>query len=652
MPLRERFGAVYLSSPYRTEPDASCKPGYNDWVSGASLSQHMYALTPADVDGDLRRDEARPLLACRGAHGRGRAAFMTDLEKRLAGPVQLTTDGHQVYLRAVKKAFREHWIDYECCRSSTAPTRTKSGATAHGLVANWQHAGTKHQCDQLRTSRRREVFNRASEFVDDRVPREVIGQRVDQCFPQIQFASSPHTGIEPPWPLSLSAWGGWRLGRLVVCRAGSRRLLLLGGFAVAVTACSYVVSGAARAQDSPVECDPTEELCLLTEEPWIAPQVLFYEGPATADGFSGYWKQRGKEGEFERVKMLDRSSATNTWSAVLPVGPRDGELTLRAKTDTLELATSSTGVVDQLVSRFELRITKKGARHSALLTVRGKDAYRARVKLQLRGRYPAERYGAVKKWRDEKTLSRAGRTRVRVPADAKRRCKAYAKCKLKVTATVLALGYKLDRGTAARSVPTSRERPTGSLAFVPGRTKSTGGGRSYSYAVYVEKGLKVDREAFARRVGATLTDRRGWTRTGRVSFRQVPKATSANTRVILASPRLVDRLCAPLATQGYVSCTQGASLILNLNRWRSAVPHWNRSREDYRRMLVNHEMGHRIGHGHRNCAAAGNHAPVMQQQTYGLQGCKANPWPTDSEARVARGGEFPEPGLSLAGWLE
>jgi IS1 family transposase len=39
-------------------------------------------------------------------------AFMTDLESRLANAVQLTTDGHHNYLRAVDRAFREHWIDY------------------------------------------------------------------------------------------------------------------------------------------------------------------------------------------------------------------------------------------------------------------------------------------------------------------------------------------------------------------------------------------------------------------------------------------------------------------------------------------------------------------------------------------------------------
>jgi IS1 family transposase len=38
--------------------------------------------------------------------------FMQDLEKRLANPVQLTTDGNIAYLTAVKEAFREHWIDY------------------------------------------------------------------------------------------------------------------------------------------------------------------------------------------------------------------------------------------------------------------------------------------------------------------------------------------------------------------------------------------------------------------------------------------------------------------------------------------------------------------------------------------------------------
>jgi len=50
------------------------------------------------------------LVADRGADAA--LAFMTDLEKRVSGPIQLTTDGHHVYLRAVERAFKRTWVDY------------------------------------------------------------------------------------------------------------------------------------------------------------------------------------------------------------------------------------------------------------------------------------------------------------------------------------------------------------------------------------------------------------------------------------------------------------------------------------------------------------------------------------------------------------
>jgi hypothetical protein len=48
-------------------------------------------------------------------------------------------------------------------------------------------------------------------------------------------------------------------------------------------------------------------------------------------------------------------------------------------------------------------------------------------------------------------------------------------------------------------------------------------------------------------------------------------------------------------------------------------------------MVINHEVGHFIGFGHASCGGAGQPAPVMQQQSISLQGCKFNPWPTASE---------------------
>ena len=72
-------------------------------------------------------------------------------------------------------------------------------------------------------------------------------------------------------------------------------------------------------------------------------------------------------------------------------------------------------------------------------------------------------------------------------------------------------------------------------------------------------------------------------------------------------------------------------MVINLDRWRHAVPHWTGTRTEYRQMVINHEFGHRIGKPHRWCPGVGDLAPVMQQQTYSLQGCKANSWPLPSE---------------------
>ena len=39
-------------------------------------------------------------------------AFLTDLEARISGPIQLTSDGFHVYVRAVERAFAHTWVDY------------------------------------------------------------------------------------------------------------------------------------------------------------------------------------------------------------------------------------------------------------------------------------------------------------------------------------------------------------------------------------------------------------------------------------------------------------------------------------------------------------------------------------------------------------
>jgi hypothetical protein len=141
----------------------------------------------------------------------------------------------------------------------------------------------------------------------------------------------------------------------------------------------------------------------------------------------------------------------------------------------------------------------------------------------------------------------------------------------------------------------------------------------------VEIGLPVDDVAFAAEVSAILDDQRGWGRHGH-RFERVSAATY-DFRVVLASPVLTDQLCAPLATEGEVSCRNGDDVVLNALRWCVGAESYGDDVAAYRQYLVNHEVGHRLGRRHEPCPGPGLPAPVMMQQTLGLGECLPNPWP-------------------------
>jgi Protein of unknown function (DUF3152) len=183
-----------------------------------------------------------------------------------------------------------------------------------------------------------------------------------------------------------------------------------------------------------------------------------------------------------------------------------------------------------------------------------------------------------------------------------------------------------ERKPAAPAWPPGRERP---LLVVRGGGARSGSGPVRRYLVEVEAGIVIDRLQFARRVHAILGDPRGWGGTGRVSFRRVSSGP-VDFRVTLASPKRTDRLCAPSLTRGIYSCANGGRAVLNLMRWRRGASAY-RDLTRYRRYLVNHEVGHLLGHGHLPCQASGAPAPVMMQQTKGVAPCRANPWPLSWE---------------------
>ena len=166
---------------------------------------------------------------------------------------------------------------------------------------------------------------------------------------------------------------------------------------------------------------------------------------------------------------------------------------------------------------------------------------------------------------------------------------------------------------------------TGQFRIIPGGTDSVGRetAEQFSYSVEIEDGIDtVDfggDDSVARMVDATLANPKSWTTGGEVAFRRVSDA-EPSFRVSLASPMTVRENCGydiELESSCYNSST--GRVYLNLARWVRGARSFQGDIGSYRQYLVNHEVGHAIGFpAHEPCPADGVLAPVMMQQTFGV----------------------------------
>ncbi len=183
-------------------------------------------------------------------------------------------------------------------------------------------------------------------------------------------------------------------------------------------------------------------------------------------------------------------------------------------------------------------------------------------------------------------------------------------------------------GSDSSSCLTGAEHvPTGELVVAPGASEPSGGGDPTTYLVEIERGLAVDAECFAAEVDRILADDRSWGGDGSMSLQRVDSGPISFT-VTLASPATTDTHCRPLETNGIYSCwaSDGRAMI-NVWRWEHGTDEYSDDLDTYREYVINHEVGHAFGHGHRDCTDIGDLAPVMAQQTKTLAGCRQNGWP-------------------------
>lgn len=187
--------------------------------------------------------------------------------------------------------------------------------------------------------------------------------------------------------------------------------------------------------------------------------------------------------------------------------------------------------------------------------------------------------------------------------------------------------FGVGEGAQPTPYPTSG---SGRFAAADGRSPVRGyDGPLRRYRVAVEEDTGQDVDLFADTVDEALADRRSWIASGELRVQRVPEAAAADFTVYLATPATSERMCAEggLMTEGYTSCRLPGQVIINLARWMDSVPDYGAPLAVYRTYVVNHEVGHELGEEHQACPGPGAPAPVMQQQTYGLDGCVANAWP-------------------------
>jgi hypothetical protein len=145
--------------------------------------------------------------------------------------------------------------------------------------------------------------------------------------------------------------------------------------------------------------------------------------------------------------------------------------------------------------------------------------------------------------------------------------------------------------------------------------------RTVTYSIAVDGSVVSDVNEFAAVAARVLGSPRGWRAAG-IQFVQVP--SGGDFTLVLANPRQVERYD-PICSYLW-SCTAGRYVVINDFRFAHGSLAWPGDLDWYRSMVINHETG----------PGPGQLAPVMQQQSIDMQGCRINPWPLPWELDAVR----------------
>lgn len=192
----------------------------------------------------------------------------------------------------------------------------------------------------------------------------------------------------------------------------------------------------------------------------------------------------------------------------------------------------------------------------------------------------------------------------------------------------------------------------GTFRILKGSSPVIGTGQLYRYSIDIENGVShVNRDEYEKLVMQTLSDPRSWAGHG-VALKRVDGGR-IDFHITLTSALTVRQLCG-YTVRVETSCYAPAAVspenrvVLNEARWIRGATAYVGDLGTYRIYMINHEVGHALGHQHAHQCLPAGLAPVMMQQTFGLRSaatdqlCEANPWPYPTGAKGAPGAEQPD----------
>ncbi|MGW5722224.1 DUF3152 domain-containing protein [Amycolatopsis sp. NPDC003865] len=190
----------------------------------------------------------------------------------------------------------------------------------------------------------------------------------------------------------------------------------------------------------------------------------------------------------------------------------------------------------------------------------------------------------------------------------------------------------------------------GKWHVVPGSGPKVGTGKLYTYTVEVEDGIDpasyAGDDAFAAAVQGTLSDpKKGWTWDGKIALQRVDaNFPNPSFRVSLTTPETTHRADAcGFQIKFEASCYRKSlgRVLINLGRWVRGAKAFNADMTGYRQYAINHEVGHALGNQHVGCGGNGQPAPVMMQQSFGVDDnyvSMLNDIPGGDKGKVAKDG--------------